>query len=60
MSERISMPMPRSQQAHLSLSHAPVFSSRTLNRHSEHIIVEAIIVPEPELRNVKMQKQLDL
>ena len=29
--------------------------SASLNRRSENIVVEAIIVPELELRNVKMQ-----
>jgi hypothetical protein len=30
-------------------------NSASLNRRSENVIVEAIIVPELELRNVKMQ-----
>ena len=42
------------------LPRAPVKSlgceaSYALNRHSENVIVEAIIVPELELCNVKMQ-----
>jgi len=32
-----------------------VFLLASLNRHSENVVVEAIIVPELELCNVKMQ-----
>jgi hypothetical protein len=37
------------------LSRGRVIFSRALNRRSENVIVEAIIIPELELRNVKMQ-----
>jgi hypothetical protein len=53
MLERRSAPRQPSRQSHLMLSRGRVIFSRALNRRSENVIVEAIIIPELELRNVE-------